>query len=114
VVIVICLLISTLSQKLPPKIPNVAVTVVNVPAAGVVPPIVTPFIVPPVIVTELAFWVAIVPNPLISPLEIVPHAGAAEAAPVPVWVKKFLVVVVLPASFDSVLVADAYNVSPVA
>jgi len=87
---------------------------VNVPAAGVVPPIVTPSIVPPVIVTELAFWVAIVPKPLTSPLDIVPQAGAAYAVPVPVWVKKFLVVVVLPASLDSVLVAEAYNVSPVA
>ena len=39
---------------------------VKVPAAGVVAPIVVPFIVPPVTATELAFWVDIVPKPLIS------------------------------------------------
>ena len=33
------------------------------------------------------------------------HAGAAEAEPVPVWLRNSLVVVVLPASFAKVLVA---------
>ena len=47
--------------------------------------------------------VAFVPPPLIgmvgrSLVAIVPHAGAALALPVPVWVRKFLVLVVLPAS----------------
>ena len=45
----------------------VAVSVVNVAAAGVEPPIVVPLIVPPVIATELAFWVAIVPRPVTWP-----------------------------------------------
>jgi hypothetical protein len=43
--------------------PVVAVSVVKVPAAAVVPPIVVPSIVPPVIATLLAFCVAIVPKP---------------------------------------------------
>ena len=43
----------------------VAVRLVNVPAAAVVAPIVVWLIVPPVIATELAFCVAIVPRPVI-------------------------------------------------
>jgi hypothetical protein len=45
-------------------------------------------------------------KPDTSVAAIVPHAGAAEAAPVPVWVKKALVVDVLPASLASVLAPD--------
>ena len=33
------------------------------------------------------------------------HTGAADADPVPVWLRNSLVVVVLPASLDNVLVA---------
>jgi hypothetical protein len=40
-----------------------AVMVVPVTAAAVLPPMVVPSIVPPVIATELAFWVDIVPKP---------------------------------------------------
>jgi hypothetical protein len=94
----------------------VPVTTVPVTAAGVDPPITdalivdapeiaTPVNVPPVIATLLAFWDAIVPKPLISPEAIVSHTGAADAEPVPVWFKNFLVAVVLPDSFVSVLVA---------
>lgn len=45
-------------------------SVVNVPAAALLPPIVTPFTVPPEIVTLLAFWVDIVPRPLTDVLAI--------------------------------------------
>ena len=66
-------------------VPVVIATLVNVPAAGVDPPIaepliVTPATVPPVIATLVAFWVAIVPNPVIEPLGIV---GLAVITPVP-------------------------------
>lgn len=51
-----------------PVTPNVldADKVVNAPAAGVVPPIVAPLIVPPVMATELASCVDIVPKPVMS------------------------------------------------
>ena len=44
--------------------------------------------------------------------EIVFQIGAADTEPVPVCVKNFSVVVVLPANLASVFVAEAYSVSP--
>ncbi len=103
----------------------VPVTVVPVMAAGVDPPITepliveapemaTPAIVPPVMATLLAFWLAIVPRPLMSPEEIASQEGAAESDPVPVWFRNFLVVVVLPDSFAKALVEPEYRMSPTA
>ena len=40
------------------------------------------------------------------------HAGAADTVPLPVCWRYFTVVVVLPASFDSVFVAEEYRTSP--
>ena len=51
-------------------------------------------------------------KPETSAAAIVPHEGAAEAAPVPVCTKKVLVVVVLPASLAIVFVAEEYSRSP--
>lgn len=72
-----------------PSVP-LAVKLVNAPVEGVVAPIVvlftvepviaTPLSVPPVIATALAFWVDIVPNPVMSVLGIV---GLAVMALVP-------------------------------
>jgi hypothetical protein len=45
---------------------------------------------------------------------MVAHAGAADALPLPVWLRYCFAVVMLPASFESVFAADAYRVSPVA
>jgi hypothetical protein len=58
--------------------------VVNVPALAVVPPITTLLSVPPVIVTALAFWVDIVPKPVILPAGIVSQTGAPDIDPLPV------------------------------
>ena len=55
----------------------VAPSVVNAPVEGVVAPTDAPLIVPPVIVTELAFWVDIVPRPLMSVLGMVADAVRA-------------------------------------
>jgi len=52
----------------------VAATVVNAPVDVVVAPIDVPLIVPPVMVTLLAAWVDIVPNPVIAVLGIVVEA----------------------------------------
>ena len=52
-------------------VPLVIPTEVNVPAAGVVAPIDVPFTVPPVIATEDAFCVDIVPRPVMSVLGMV-------------------------------------------
>ena len=60
-----------------PVMPLVALSVVKLPAATVVPPIITPLIAPPVSATLLASCVAIVPKP-----KFVLAAGAA-LAPVP-------------------------------
>jgi hypothetical protein len=64
--------------------------VVNVPAAGVVPPIAG----------------GVVSAVVRSADAIVPHAGAADTVPVPVCVRKFLVAVVLPARAASVFVPE--------
>jgi hypothetical protein len=62
--------------------PVVATTVVNVPAAAVVAPTVVPFIEPPVIATEVAFCVDIVPKPVMSVFGIVEEAvNAVVPAP---------------------------------
>ena len=55
----------------------VAPRVVNAPVEGVVAPIDVPLIVPPVIVTELAFCVDIVPRPVMSVFGIVADAVKA-------------------------------------
>ena len=57
-------------------VPDVIATLVKVPAAGVESPItvlliVEPVIVPPVMATALAFWVDMVPKPVIDVLGIV-------------------------------------------
>jgi hypothetical protein len=91
----------------------VALTFVKVPAFGVEPPITTLLRVPPVIVTELAFWVDIVPKPVMLEDGIVSQTGAAELAPSPVWLRNFLVVVICPANLAKVLVPLEYRVSPV-
>ena len=52
--------------------------------------------------------------PVISAPSTVPQEGAAETAPPPVWIKYFLVVVMLPANLANVLAALAYKMSPVA
>jgi hypothetical protein len=46
--------------------------------------------------------------------EIVPQSGAAEAEPVPVCVKNFLVVVVLPDNLANAFDVFEYSMSPVA
>ena len=51
-------------------------------------------------------------NPDTSAEEMVPHAGAAEAAPVPVCVRKTLVAEILPGSLAKVLAAEEYSMSP--
>ena len=64
------------------------VIVVNVPAAGVVPPMTVLSIVPPVIATALAFWVDIVPRPVIPVfgilVKLAPEPLNTVAAKVPV------------------------------
>jgi hypothetical protein len=57
--------------------PVVAVTVVNAPVDVADAPIDVPLIVPPVIVTLLAFCVDIVPSPVIAELGIVVDAVTA-------------------------------------
>ena len=61
-----------------------AVKVVNAPVDAVVAPIVVPLIEPPVIVTELALCVDIVPRPVMAVLGIVEDA---VKAPVPLPIK---------------------------
>ena len=56
----------------------VAPSVVNAPVDGVVPPIAAPLIVPPVIVIALAFWVDIVPKPVMAVFGIVVEAVIAD------------------------------------
>ena len=53
-------------------------------------------------------------NPLISDADIVAQIGAALAEPVPVCVRNFLVLVVLPESLDNVLSEEEYKISPIA
>ena len=65
-----------------PNVPDVALTVVNVPAAGVIAPMVVPLIAPPEMATKLALCVDMVPNPVMSVLGIVEDAVRAEV-PVP-------------------------------
>ena len=50
------------------------VSVVNAPVAAVVAPTVVPLIAPPVIATAFAFWMDIVPKPVMSELGIVAEA----------------------------------------
>jgi hypothetical protein len=54
-----------------------AVAVVNAPVEAVVAPIVVPLIVPPVMATAVAFWVDIVPRPVMSVLGTVATAVIA-------------------------------------
>ena len=72
----------------------VAPSVVNAPDEGVVPPIAVLLMEPPVIATALAFWVDIVPNPVMAVFGMVVDAVMADvpfpytypvsvAAPVP-------------------------------
>jgi hypothetical protein len=63
--------------------PVVAVTVVKVPFAAVVAPIVVPLIVPPVMATLPAFCVDIVPKPVIAVLGMVVDADTA-LVPLPI------------------------------
>ena len=65
-----------------PNVPDVALTVVNVLAAGVIAPIVVPLIAPPEMATKLALCVDIVPKPVMSVLGMVAEAVRAEV-PVP-------------------------------
>lgn len=59
--------------------------VVKIPAAEVVPPIAVPSIVPPVIVTLLAFCVAIVPRPkFVRAVAVLAKATAMDVVPLPV------------------------------
>ena len=57
--------------------PDVAVTVVNLPVDVVVAPIDVPLIVPPVMATLLAFCVDIVPKPVMSVFGMVDEADIA-------------------------------------
>ncbi len=50
--------------------------------------------------------------PVISLPDIVAHAGAADTAPVPVWDRYCLAVVMFPANLANVLAAELYKVSP--
>jgi hypothetical protein len=62
----------------------------------------------PLVILE-AFVVSVVADgarPVISDAAGCPHSGAAEAEPLPVCCKNFLVVVVLPANLETVFVAD--------
>ena len=57
------IVVTVIELIVPPVIATLAeVNVLNVPAAGVLAPIVVPLIVPPVIATALAFCVDIVPS----------------------------------------------------
>ena len=79
-------------------------------------PIVVAFHVPAAIVPNVVILVdpahelnavfSTFPNPT-SEFDKVVQDGAALTEPFPVWDKNFLVVVVLPASFDKVFAADA-------
>ena len=86
----------TVADDPPSAVLPVLLSVVKLPAAGVVPPIAG----------------GVVNAVVRSADTIVPHAGAADTVPVPVCVRKFLVAVVLPARVAFVFDPLPYTTEP--